>query len=379
MYDVVVVGARCAGAPLALQLARAGHSVLVVDRTTFPSDTMSTHFIQAPGLVRLARWGLADSVLAINCPPIRTARFFVGGNESRFDVSLDPSLPGLVAPRRYLLDKILIDAAVSEGAELAEGVLVDSLIFEEGRVTGVRGHTPNGVFEAKARFVVGADGRNSVVAREVQAPFTHHSPTESIGYYTYFRNLECEATELYLDDGLFGVVFPTNDDLTLVAVGWPPDSLNSVKRDIDGSFMSALDRLGEMGPRARGAERAERYVGASELPNYLRQLHGPGWALVGDAGYHKDPGPADGITDAFRGADYLAEAIDDALGGSADETSALQRYQDRHDEFAIPLLEAAVRMARFDLTPQERFDAFFEIRINNHSEVEQLLSTNGAS
>ena len=380
MHDVVIVGGRCAGAPLALQLARAGHRVLIVDRTRFPSDTMSTHFIQSPGIARLARWGLLDQVLDTNCPTITRALFVIGGTRTDTDIPLDPSLPGLAAPRRYVLDKILVDAAVAAGAELAEGVLVDSLIRDDDRVVGISGHTSEGDFEARARFVVGADGRNSVVARETGAPTIQDLGGVSAGYYSYFRNLEESGPiELYLEDGLFGVVFPTNDGLTGIGLAWPESEFSSIKKDVDGTFMAALERLGDLGQRVQEAERVERYVGSGSLPNYVRQVHGSGWALVGDAAYHKDPAPADGITDAFRAAEYLAEALDDVLSGNEDEGTALERYQQRHNEYALPLLEAAVRVARFDLTPKERFDAFFEIRMNNHSEMEQLLSSNGVS
>ena len=379
MHDVVVVGGRCAGAPLALQLARAGHEVLVVDRATFPSDTMSTHFIQEPGIARLASWGLLDDVLATECPVVRKGRFVIGTGDDEFDIPLAPSLPGLVAPRRYILDKILIDAAVEAGAELAEGVMVDSLIYDGDRVAGIEGHGPDGAFEARGRFVVGADGRNSIVAANVGAGFIREEARVSAGYYTYFSDLPCEAVELYLQDGLFGVVFPTHAGLTLVAVEWPREEFSSIKRNAEENFLTALDRLGDIGERARRATRAERFVGSADLPNYVRQLHGSGWALVGDAAYHKDPAPADGITDAFRAADYLAEALDGVLKGATDERSALDRYATRHNEYAEPLLEAAVRTARFDLTTQERFEAFLEIRISNHAEVEQLmLSKNGA-
>ena len=379
MYDAIVVGSRCAGAPLGLQLARAGHRVLMVDRAKFPSDTMSTHFIQAPGMARLARWGVLDDVMATGCPPVTKVRFSTSpGEYMNIDVP-QHSLPGLVGPRRTLLDKILVDAAVDAGAELAEGVSIDSLQRDGDRVTGVVGHTSAGEFRAEARFVVGADGRNSVVAREVDAPIVEQRKETSSGYYTYYRNLPVDGVETCLHDGLFLVVLPTNDDLTLVGIGWRPERFKDIKRDVENEFLAALDKMGDIGPRTRAAERAERFVGAHALPNYLRKAHGPGWALVGDALCHKDPAPADGISDAFRASEYLAEAIDDTLT-TGDETAAMERFERRHAEIAVPLLDAAVRVADFDRTPQERFEAFIEIRMRDGEEADQVLApaTNGA-
>lgn len=379
MYDAIIVGARCAGAPLGMLLAHAGHRVLVVDRASFPSDTMSTHFIQSPGMARLVRWGLIDDVFATNCPPIGKARFDLAGDTVELEIPLHAGITGLASPRRYLLDKILTDAAIASGAELAQGVSVDSLMYEGDRVSGVRGHTSQGDFEQRGSVVIGADGRNSVVARETGAPFTHFEDGVSAGYYTYYRGVECDGVETFLHDGLFCVMFPTNDGLTTVGLEWPRDRFTQIRRDVDGSFLAALDRLGEVGQRVRAGERVERFVGVAELPSYIRKAFGPGWALVGDACYHKDPAPADGITDAFRGAELLADAVDDILSGRSDEETALARYEQRHDEFARPLLDAAVRVARFDLTPQQRFDAFIELRIHNEEEVMQLLESNRAT
>ena len=358
-------------------LAKGGHSVLMVDRATFPSDTMSTHFIQAPGMTRLARWGLLDRVVGTGCPPITQARFSLApGEYMDVEIPLVEPLRGLAAPRRYLLDKILVDAAVEAGAELRQGISVDSLIQEDGRVTGVRGHSADGSFEERARIVVGADGRHSVVARETAAPIVRDDGPTSAGYYTYFRGLPADGVETFLHDDLFCVVIPTNDGLTLVAVGWHVDRFKDVRRDVEGQFFGALDRLGDIGPRARAAERAERFVGSTDLPNHLRKAWGPGWALVGDACYHKDPVPADGISDAFRGAELLADAIGDLLSG-ADEATSLDRYEQRHTDVAVPLLDAAVRAASFSRTPQERLEAFIEIRMHDAEESAQLMAAAG--
>ena len=380
MHDVIIVGSRCAGAPLGMLLARAGHKVLMVDRARFPSDTMSTHILQPAGAARLKRWGLLDKTFETNCPPITKAWMSTAPGEAmEMEISEDLGIEGLVAPRRTVFDKLLVDAAVEAGAELAEGVSVDSLIQDGDRVTGINGHTSEGNFQAEARFVVGADGRHSVVAREVNAPMVaDHGPTSS-GFYTYYRNLPLDGVEGYLHEGVFAVAAPTNDDLTIIAIAVPMDEFDDLRRDVESGFLATLDRVGDLGARARAAERVERFVGASAVPNYLRKVQGPGWALIGDAACDKDPAPADGISDAFRAAEYLADALDEVLTGG-DEESAMDRFEQRHSEKAVPLLDAAVRTARFDLTPQQRFDAFIEIRIQDVVEAKEILApaTNGA-
>jgi flavin-dependent dehydrogenase len=334
---------------------------------------MSTHFVQVPGMARLARWGLVDDVFASNCPPVLRARFDTGGEPLEFELPEHSWLAGLAAPRRCVLDKLLIDAAVAAGAQLAEGVSIDSLLREDDRVVGIRGHDSTGPFEARGRVVVGADGRHSIVAREAGAQYTHYVDPLTSGYYSYFGGVDMNNTvETVMHEELFTVVFPTNDDLTLVAIAWRAERFKELRRDIDGHFRAGLASIGPLGERILAGERAERFVGSADVPNYIREPFGPGWALVGDAYFHKDPVPADGISDAFRAAEFLAEAIDEVITKDVDEATALGRYRDRHDVFAVPQLDAAVRSASLDRTPQERLEAFFEIRINNQEEVVRL-------
>lgn len=373
MYDVVIVGGRCAGAPLAMLLAQAGHEVLVVERATFPSDTMSTHFVQSPGMGRLYKWGLIDPVFASNCPPIRGAFFDVGGEPMEMEIPLHEPLPGLASPRRFILDKILIDAAVAAGAHLAEGVSVDSLMRDGERVIGVRGHTSTGGFEERARLVVGADGRHSVVARGTAAGFLQFIQPLTSGYYSYFKDTGVEGTELYFHDDLMCVIFPTNNGLTTVGLIWPHASFTEIRRDIERNFDRGLERLGERASRVRTSERAEPFVGSADLSNYIRKAWGPGWALVGDACYHKDPLAADGITDAFRGAELLATAVHEFLSEDRSEEAALAGYEQKQMEFIERHFDAAVRAANFERTPQERNAAFFESRLHDFEEVEALL------
>ena len=377
MHDVVIVGARCAGSPLAMLLARAGHDVVVVDRATFPSDTISTHFINSPGMLRLHRWGLAESLLATGCPPITEAFFDIGGDELEVEIPAQGPVTALVSPRRTVLDKILVDAATEAGAQIREGVSVDSLIFEDERVVGVRGHSSEGEFEARGRYVVGADGRHSVVAKQVDAPFVEFTDALSSGYYSYFAGTGITRTQLLFRDDVISIMFPTHDELTVVGLIWDRARFKELKRDVEGNFTKGLASLGPKGQAVMAAERAERFVGLSDLTNYLRKTSGPGWVLVGDACYHKDPIPADGITDAFRGAEMLAKALDATLKGSRSEEEALGDYEAGYRATADKHLNAAIRSASFDLTPKERFDAFFEARIADSEEVQSLVDAPG--
>jgi len=378
MYDVIVVGARCAGSPLARLLAQKDHRVLLVDRAHFPSDTMSTHFIQAPGMVRLARWGLLDRLRDTDCPPIPTAVMSIAGSETALEFPTYTNVDGLMSPRRTILDKLLVDAAVEAGADLAEGVSIDELIFEGDRVVGVRGHTSEGGFEERARFVVGADGRNSVVASKVDAPFLHHTQWQGGGYYGYFSDVELRGTEVFFLDDLIGVAFPTHDGLATVAVEWPGRDFKTLKSDIEGNFLTALDRMGTLGERVRGGTRSERFVGLADLPNFIRQPFGPGWALAGDAYYQKDPAPADGITDAFRAAALLSRAIDESLTDPTQETRAMTRFQTEYEEVAIPLLEKTITTASPDRTAQERAEAFINIRMMDGDQIASMDAENAS-
>lgn len=373
MFDVIVVGARCAGSPTAMLLARRGHRVLLVDRAKFPSDTISTHFIQLPGIARLHRWGVLDAVLATGCPPITRGRLDVDGVAADADFPILGALPGIAAPRRTVLDKVLVDAAADAGVEVAEGVMIGSLLFQDDRVVGVSGHSAlEPSFLERARIVIGADGRNAFVARSVGAGFKEHTPALGGGYYSYWSGVECSGAELYLYEGAFAVAFPTNEGLTTVALVVPPERFSEMRKDDERNVLAELDRLGDLGERLRSGRREHKLVPVANLTNFLRKPWGAGWALVGDAAYHKDPTPADGITDAFRGADLLAAAVDEFLKG-AHEEKVLARYEHDLRTRALPLLEKTLIMSSFQHSPIERGTAFLEIQGMHAEETVELL------
>jgi flavin-dependent dehydrogenase len=358
-FDAIVVGARAAGAPAAMLLARKGYRVLLVDRATFPSDTMSTHLIHAPGMELLQRWGLADRVIASGCPPVTGYRLDVGP----FAIAGAPrgtaGAPHAFAPRRIILDAILVDAAVEAGAELREGTSVDGLIVEDGVVRGIRGRDRAGVmFEERSRVVIGADGVHSSVARWVDAPITHEVPALEALYYAYWSGFPADGEfQLYQrGERGFGVI-PTNDDLTVVVVAWPVDEFEANRSDLLGNYLRAFDVEPSLAERARAGRRETRLVGA-KMQNFYRQSHGPGWALIGDAGYHKDAVTAQGITDAFRDAELVASALDDAFTGRRAKDEALAWYEHTRDSSTRPMFDLTCQLAANDPPSEAEVELF---------------------
>lgn len=353
MYDAIIVGARCGGSPTAMLLARKGYRVLLLDKAAFPSDTMSTHFIHPPGVARLARWGLLDRVRDAGTPPIMKMTMSMGGATME-----QPTVPpederGLAAfcPRRTLLDKILADAAVEAGAELREGFSVREIVMDGDRVTGVRGDHDGSSVSEEGRIVVGADGMHSLVAKTVGAEEYNTLPSLSFGYYAYWSGLEMDGGELHMLEGHGVLAFPTNDGMTCVAVGGGAEGFHEFRKDIEGNYLRVLDTAGSLGERMRSAKRETKFQGTADQPNFFRKPYGPGWALVGDAGYHRDFITGLGITDAFRDADLVAAAIDEGLAGRRPIEEALRSYERERNEIATPMYEFTTSLARLNGPP----------------------------
>jgi 2-polyprenyl-6-methoxyphenol hydroxylase-like FAD-dependent oxidoreductase len=388
-YDAIVVGARCAGSPTAMLLARKGYRVLVIDRATFPSDTVSTHLIHPPGVGALKRWGLFDRVVATGCPPIDTYAFDFGP----FTIAGSPRSPDSsvsYAPRRTVLDKLLVDAASEAGAEVREGFTVKELILEDDRVIGIRGHSRGGkTVNEYARLVVGADGLHSTVAHAVHPEQYNEKPPLLAGYYTYWSGLPMKGRfEVYVRSYCSFAAWPTNDDLTLVIAGWQYKEFEAKKSDIEGNYLKVIDLAPSFAERIRSARREERFAGMP-VPNYFRKPFGKGWALVGDAGYNKDFITAQGIQDAFRDAELCVAALDESFSGGRSYDAAMADYQSTRDSQVLALYEFTAELASQEPPPpevqellgavhgnQEAMDAFARVNAGVTSPAEFFAEKN---
>jgi 2-polyprenyl-6-methoxyphenol hydroxylase-like FAD-dependent oxidoreductase len=351
-YDAIVVGARCAGAPTAMLLARLGHRVLVVDRATFPSDTVSTHVLHPSAVAALQRWGVLDEVLATGCPAVPTYSFDFGAVTIAGTPRSPEGLPAY-APRRTLLDKILVDAARDAGAEVREGFTVDEVLMEDGAVVGIRGRDADGrVVVERAPVVIGADGHRSRVARAVDATVYEAKPALQFAAYTYWRDLPVDGFEIFVRPSRGWAAVATNDELTLLVVGWPTAEEAAYKADIEGNYLRTLGLVPEFAARVGGASRADRFhTGA--VPNEFRTPYGPGWLLLGDAGYVKDPITAQGIPDAFADAERAAAALHEVFSGRAGFGEALARAHAARDAHAGPIFELTTQLATLEPPPPE--------------------------
>ena len=374
MHDVIIVGARVAGSATALLLARAGLKVLVVDRATFPSDTLSTHQVQVPGVARLARWGVLDAIMAAGTPPTRTVRFDQGGG-AVFSAPV-PAWDGvdmMCSPRRTLLDAALLDAARAAGAEVRENFITEDLLASDGAVTGIRGQEKGSPsVTERAALVIGADGKHSTVAGAVGAGSYRVKPPRSMAFYTYWADVPVTGGELYGRPGCAVGAWPTNDGLVMTYLAWPSARFEEFRADPDGNFLRTLDAVG-LGERIRAGRRAERFRGTPDLPSYFRKPYGPGWALVGDAGLLLDPITGQGIADAFRDAELLAGAAVAGLGGDRPLAKALAGYQRARDRAARPMYDFTARLAALS-PPRPEEMALFEALSHSQPDADRFIA-----
>ena len=380
MYDAIIVGARCAGSPTAMLLARRGFKVLLLDRSTFPSDTTSTHILWPHGAEVLARWGLLHRLASTGVPPIcRRMRFDVG------PFALHGAIPdandgkGGFCPRRTVLDHLLLNAAVESSVEVREGFSVDQLLMTDGVVVGVRGRgRGEQPIEERARVVIGADGVNSFVARTVRAPEYDVRPVAACAYYSYFSGIRQDDIELYVRDHCAFGGAPTNDGLHLVMVNWPASDFPRVRANVEGHAWRALGGSPDFAARVRGGHREEKWYGTAGIPGYFRKPYGNGWALVGDASYCRDPITAQGISDAFIDAEMLTTALATWLSGEDTFETLLAAHESARNERVRPMYEFTTQLAALEAPPPEMRALFGALRGNQDATNAFLSAITGA-
>ncbi|WP_374455585.1 NAD(P)/FAD-dependent oxidoreductase [Nocardioides sp.] len=352
-YDVVVVGGRVAGASTALLLARAGLSVALVDRGQRGSDTLSTHALMRAGVLQLSRWGVLDDLRAAGTPAVRRTVFHHADGED-LAVTIRPrgAVDALYAPRRHLLDRLLVEAAEDAGVHVLHEATVTSLRRDpDGRVTGVVGRTSTGArVDLAAGLTVGADGIRSRVAEQVGATTTWRGRTSSAVLYRYVDDPGADAYEWTYGAGAAAGVIPTDDGASCVFVSTTPIRMRRLRRL--GVERAVAELLAAAGPaaveRVRDLPPVSSVRGWAGVPGFVRRSSGPGWALVGDAGYFKDPITSHGITDALRDAELLATEVLAAHRGDLAEEAALARYQQTRERLSRRLLDTTERVAAYD-------------------------------
>jgi 2-polyprenyl-6-methoxyphenol hydroxylase-like FAD-dependent oxidoreductase len=380
MYDAIIVGARCAGSPTAMLLARRGFKVLLVDRATFPSDTISTHILWPHGAETLGRWGLLPRLSETGVPPIcRQMTFDVGPFALRGTIPDANDGMGGFCPRRTVLDRLLVNAAAESGADVREGFTVDELLVTDDTVVGIRGHVKGTApMEERARVVIGADGVNSFVARAVRAPEYDVRPVAACAYYSYFSGVRQDDIELHVrDHHAFGGA-PTNDGLHLVMVNWPAREFSAVRADIEGHAWRALEAAPDFAARVREGRREEKWYGTAGVPGYFRKPFGKGWALVGDASYNRDPITAQGISDAFIDAQLLTTALDAGWSANGTLDDLLAAHEAARNERVRPMYEFTSQLATLEPPPPEMQALFTALRGNQDATNAFLSAITGA-
>lgn len=370
-YDVVVVGARAAGAATALLLARSGVRVLLLDRAKYGTDTLSTHALMRGGVLQLRRWGLLDRVIEAGTPGVRRVTFRYTGQVVRLAIKSSYGVDALYAPRRTLLDPILVDAAAAAGAEVRFATTVTDVERDSsGAVTGVIGRDREGrTFTEPTQLVVGADGIRSTIASLVGARVERTGTGASATTYGYWPNPRVEGYEWnFRPDATSGVI-PTNGGQVCVFASATPHRIGR------GGARCLAEILAETDPDLAARLTAlppppmRTFTG---LPGYVRRSWGPGWALVGDAGYFKDPLSAHGLTDALRDAELLARAISAVVVDGADESNALAHYQATRDALSRTLFDVTDVIAGHRWTDSQIGDLLLRLNGAMGEEVDAL-------
>ena len=379
MYDVIVVGGRCAGASIALLLARRGLKVLVVDKARPGTDLPNGHYIhrQGPGLLR--RWGVLDDIVEAGCPPVTQITTDLGDFPLTGKNLMHDGVAVGYGPRRRILDAILIEHAIAAGAEFRPGFSVDDYQWDGTAIVGVRGRAhDNGVhLVERAKITIGADGRHSSLARAVGTPTYDDIPPLTCWYFSYWSDLDLDGLEIYRRGRNVVFVFPTNGGLKAVFIGWPISKFGRVRQNVATSFMDVVAQVPILHERLRSARQVERFYGTADVPNFYRKPFGDGWALVGDAGRLKDPIGAHGIADALRDAEWLSDAAHEGLSGRRPIEEALAMYEAQRDAASKADYQENIRAARQTPLPEATRGLLAALRGRDEDTREFFLARQG--
>lgn len=365
-FDVIVIGARCAGSSTAMLLARQGHRVLILDRDDFPSDMKaSTHMMWQGGAGILHRWGLLGRLRETGCTPMSIGHLDLGDFVLTGKAPPADGVTEAYAPRRFVLDNLLLDAAREAGAEFRPRCAFDDVLIEDDVVVGVTYRGPDGqATEARASIVVGADGRHSKVARAVDATLIEEHPRLQGTVWAYFKNLSIDDMEFYSRPGRMVYAWYTHDDETLAGICFRYEDYLGIAKNAEESMPAELEALApEFAARVASAERTTPWL-AGATRGFRREAVGPGWALVGDAGLTMDPITAAGITNALRDGEFLAEAIHAGLSGARPMDEALSDFQAKRDAASNDLFAFTREMAKLDPPDQLMIDLFTSLHGN---------------
>ena len=333
-------------------LARRGLRTLLVDRGRLTSDPLSTHALLRGGVLQLRRWGLLDEVIAAGTPPVKRSTFRYGDETAVMTLRPSSGVDALYAPRRTILDELLVRAAADAGADIRYQTRVTDVIVRRDAVVGVRADAGDGrAVELLAPLVVGADGVGSTIARCVGAPALRVGQHLSAMTYGYWADLETDGYEWTFRPNACSGIIPTNDGEACVFAAGSPGRIGIggvglIEDVIAEGSPDVAARLRRASPRSQ----ARTWMGHR---GYIRQSWGRGWALVGDAGCFTDPIGLHGTTDAFRDAELLSRAIVDAVGANVPFADALREYQATRDRLCEPLFDVVDRIASHEWDEDE--------------------------
>ena len=372
-HDVIVVGARAAGAATAMLLARRELRILLLDHGALGADTTSVHALMRGGVLQLSRWGLLDEIVAKGTPPVRRTTIRYGDEHHTTSIKPANGVDALYAPRRTILDPMLVHAAVRAGVEVQHCTSVTDLIMRGDRVAGVQAFTADQRFvDLGASLVIGADGIHSTVARRAGATFSRVGEHASAMTYAYWSDIATDGYEWeFHPNACFGVI-PTNDGQACVFASASPERIGA------GGPALIAEIVAESAPALAAQLRTAPYPHGmrtwSGHPGYIRASHGPGWALVGDAGYFTDPIGTHGLTDAFRDAELLARAVIVAGDDESSLDEALEHYETTRDQLATPLFDAVDRIAGHEWADEEIGRLLAEVSSAMTDEVDVLAA-----